>query len=116
MRHLSKHPLAVFAAMLAFGAIGCGSTVGDYCEAWAECEGGNDRDREACVQLEEGEGGAASAYDCFDEWVARMECLEKYSTCDDSDPSNPDFDDNDACDSERDKLNACIEAASANDP
>jgi hypothetical protein len=97
--------------LILVAAAGCGSAINDYCDKWAECEGGNEKDRDACVVILEGDARAAGIYDCSEEWNDRLECREKYATCE-----GDDLRFNGACDSERDKLDACIDAASANEP
>ncbi len=103
--------IVVAAGMFAF--TGCGGSVGDYCEQWAKCEGGNDLDEDACVEKRTGEASVADVYDCGDEWDARMDCLAENSTCD---SEKDKLESGDACDSEKDKLDACIDAGSAENP
>lgn len=116
MRETMSRAASILAIIMATGAVGCGNSVDDYCEGWAECEGGNDNDREACVAINDGKRKANAAYDCLDEWEARMDCRAENSSCDATDPANPDYDEGNACDFERDELDVCVQTASTNEP
>jgi hypothetical protein len=76
---------------------------GDYCQAMMDCEGGNDKDVDACVANHK---TAVDEYDlegCSDWYDAYFDCLEQNSTC-----NNRQYGDtNDRCKSEHDDLGAC---------
>jgi len=101
----------VVAAALAIPVMGCGNSIGEYCEKWADCEGGNEKDQTACEVELEGDAEVADVYECSSEWDDEMDCRAKYATCE-TDRLNI----GDACGSENDKLDACVDAASANKP
>jgi hypothetical protein len=68
-------------AFLAGGVVACNGDKKDYCEEANDCEGGNDKDEEACVAsinyLEE----QASIYGCEDDFNDLWECFQSEGTC-----------------------------------
>ena len=95
----------VLAAALGLTLTACGTSYGDICASAIQCEGGNDADVNACVAVANGAEDAAAAYDCADAYFKQLDCVEKTSTC-----SKGDFNSN--CNSERDALRSCEQAAS----
>lgn len=54
----------------------CGSRYATYCDNARDCEGGNYRDVDACIERQRALEEISSAYDCDDEWDAFADCLE----------------------------------------
>jgi hypothetical protein len=73
----------VFAAAgaLAAIAIGCGSSFDDFCKNAMQCEGGNDKDRQACVDSAEEAKKAASDYGCSNEFDSYQKCITGNTSC-----------------------------------
>lgn len=55
--------------------------VHEKCEAEAGCNGGNARDRAACVEAEMNEFDQHEALGCVDEALERLECFVRNGTC-----------------------------------
>lgn len=89
---------------------GCSSGFSDFCEAKIACEGGNDKDIDACVEEAKGTESVAEAYGCGDEFDKMFECSESNQKCEDKDYSSKG-----ACEDQSRALSACIKAASAKD-
>ena len=94
--------------LLGAGTLGCGNRYADYCEADAQCRGGNDADIDACVAQVTAAEDIAAAYECSDAFDKLADCSERTGTCDDQSYST-------SCDDENEALGRCIEAASARD-
>jgi hypothetical protein len=101
---LGKTKLVLMAVALTALA-SCGSRFSDYCEAQAQCVGGNDADIDACIASSEGEADVAAAYDCSDAFDRVVDCLDT-ARCEDGD-----FDVN--CGDEIKAYGSCADAASA---
>jgi hypothetical protein len=87
---------------------GCGAgQTGDICAARIQCEGGNDRDVDACISRRHGDEQAAAVYDCSEAYFKYLDCVSASSTCSDNK-----YKDN--CDEQKKSLNSCEEAASDN--
>jgi hypothetical protein len=69
--------LAVFALL---ALTHCSSQYQKYCDAVRDCEGGNDKDVDACVESQRATEEAAEEYDCGDQWQSVAECLD-LATC-----------------------------------
>lgn len=54
----------------------CSSRYATYCDNARSCEGGNDKDLEACIERQRALEEISSAYECDDEWDAFAQCLE----------------------------------------
>jgi hypothetical protein len=88
------------AVLLAVG--GCDS-FGDYCEAAANCVGGNEKDIDACVVTIEADEERADLYGC-DEWFGNYrECLEEESNCE-----NDNYTPEERCNDESRELSSCL--------
>ncbi|HVJ89392.1 MAG TPA: hypothetical protein VM580_06275 [Labilithrix sp.] len=84
----------------------CRSSYAGLCERQKDCEGGNDKDVEACIEGARGQEEVASAYGCsdlFDRWI---DCTDAKATCKDKRFESG------ACKAEGDALLACQKAAS----
>lgn len=68
-------------ALASLALTGCSSQIQAYCEAKAECRGGNDKDIDACVAENEGAQDAASAYDCSEPYDKLADCIESKGKC-----------------------------------
>lgn len=55
----------------------------DYCAEQTECQGGNDKDEEACVAQQEHAEERASIWDCSDAFDDLNACNESQSSCED---------------------------------
>lgn len=69
------------AVVLCLGASGCGDGIGTYCEREIQCEGGNDRDVEACIKDHEADVKVAEIYECGDMANSVIECEVTHSIC-----------------------------------
>ena len=85
----------------------CSGKYGDYCDKLIDCEGGNDKDRDACVEFAKAEADVADDYDCGDAFDTALDCLVNSSVC----TAEKKLDDK-ACDAQSKAEKACIEAAS----
>jgi len=54
----------------------CDSRYATYCDNVRDCEGGNYRDVDACIERQRALDEISSAYECDDEWDAFADCLE----------------------------------------
>lgn len=72
---------SILVAVAALALVGCGSKYKSFCEAQAQCIGGNDADINACVAEAEGQKDVASAYDCSDPWDKLADCYDNKGTC-----------------------------------
>ncbi len=100
---------SVVVAALAVLAVGCrGHEYGDYCDKLKSCLGGNDKDKEACVDNLEGEEDMAEDYGCNDQFDTMTKCLKDNFNCSSGVPST-----GTACTAADDALSACILANSA---
>jgi hypothetical protein len=84
------------------GLVAC-NPYGDLCKAQMDCEGGNDKDVDACVANWNATSDAASLWDC-DEWFdAYVDCVEQSSYCENRNYGVHDH----SCDAEEEDLGAC---------
>ena len=100
-------PLTFFCTLIVLTG-GCGSRFGDYCKAAIQCEGGNDKDVDACQDSLDGCDNAANAYGCNSEANAYADCITQKSGC-----NNKNYTTNE-CDNEGQALASCVKAASGN--
>ncbi len=71
----SLRTIVGFAVTAALAAAGCGGAdIEAFCEAREDCLGGNEKDLEACIAIEELREDIAGEIGCADE-------LEDYTTC-----------------------------------
>jgi hypothetical protein len=100
---------SVVVVALAALAVGCrGHEYGDYCDKQKSCEGGNDKDKDACVDQLEGEEDIADDYDCGDQFDKVTKCLKDNSVCTDGV-----YSEGTRCDTEETAYITCVDAASA---
>jgi hypothetical protein len=86
----------------------CGSGVeGDICAASIQCEGGNDKDVNACIGTANGAEQQAAAYDCSDAYTKLVDCVSKTGIC-----KSTHY--NTSCGAESTALFSCEKAASGN--
>lgn len=104
MNHRSS--AIAIAGALALSLAHCSSTYSDLCEKQKDCEGGNDKDVDACVEQARGLEEVAEAYGCSDAFDKQIDCVAAKSTC-----TEKNFDTN-GCESESKALVACVGAAS----
>src|SRR4051812_40507434 len=97
--------ITLTAALTLALSTGCGNQMHDICSASTQCEGGNDRDVNACVAIADGAEQVAMAYDCGDAYNKFVDCIETTSSCNTKHYTN-------TCDQERNALAACEKAAS----
>ncbi len=83
MRTTSEKVLVTLAAALLVGgaSVGCHSTYKDYCEQKQQCEGGNDKDIDACIEEARAQEDVASAYDCTDAYDKYADCYKVKGAC-----------------------------------
>lgn len=106
---MRMHPgVGVFVGVLALALTNCSSTYRDYCQSQIDCEGGNDKDVDACVDTIKGLEDSAGAYDCGDQFDDYWDCFESKAVCKDKSFSSSD----DACKDKGNALTSCIKAAS----
>lgn len=68
--------------LLSVGTVfGCGSLEQSICDKRIVCEGGNDKDRSACVDRYNGQTHVAAAYGCADAWKQALSCLDISGIC-----------------------------------
>jgi hypothetical protein len=84
----------------------------DPCVQEKDCEGGNDNDVEACVELARGLENVADAYDCGDPFDKYTDCLKQKATCRDVGGGKKSYGAGDACKAEQEASSTCIAANS----
>jgi hypothetical protein len=100
------YPVVVVAA--AALAVGCrGNEYKDYCDKLVACVGGNDKDKDACVDSMEGDEDVADDYDCGKQYDSYTGCLKNGLACVSGVP------DESACDAQGAAFGECVAAASA---
>lgn len=101
------HPgSAVLVGLLLVSLPHCSSTYTDLCEKQKGCEGGNDKDVDACVAQARGAEEIAAAYDCLDAYDKQVDCLAAKAVC-----RNGKLDES-PCKAEEEAVEACEKAAS----
>ncbi|MFO0553140.1 MAG: hypothetical protein U0271_32430 [Polyangiaceae bacterium] len=85
--------------------LGCGASIGGYCAAAAECEGGNAPDEDACNTRFNELQDLADLKNCTDEYDAWFECVAEESRCNDDRYVT----DEDVCGSEEDQFQRCAD-------
>lgn len=109
----------VFVVCGSLGGVGCGGGAGtaSYCAEAVECEGGNARDQQACLDLWSFYKSRAATYGCVEQYNAYRQCVVENASCEGTGDSksyttiDPDaFEDQ--CGSEDDNLDDCIDGAS----
>mgnify|MGYP001006510599 CR=1 FL=1 len=98
-------PALVALSVVAAAALGCGGGVGSYCYEVQQCEGGNDRDEEACNANFNGLQDLAEVQNCGSEFDRWFDCIEERSRCDDDHYRV----DEGACGSEQQQLFSCAD-------
>lgn len=68
-------------ALLLIPLAGCADEVAQYCTKKAQCEGGNDKDINACIYGVAGTIKETSAYGCKDPYDKVMQCLYSRGMC-----------------------------------
>lgn len=97
--------LYIVSSLFLAALIGCSGAEQNYCNQLVQCEAGNDKDRDACVQNLIYTGKRASDYSCSDAYNNYLSCLVQTSVCSQAKLM-------DSCSANRDALNACEVAAS----
>lgn len=97
--------LQILSALSILFTLACSSTEQSYCNKLVQCEAGNDRDRDACVQSWLSRARVAADYGCGDAYSSYVTCVDMTSTCSMSMLSS-------SCNANRDALDACEAAAS----
>lgn len=83
MAAVKTHRALVVLGVLALSAMThCNSRYAKYCENDRSCEGGNDRDVDACIEQQRALEEVSAAYDCEDQWDAFATCLETLACLD----------------------------------
>lgn len=86
-------------------SVACSSTEQSYCNKLIQCEAGNDKDRDACVQGWLSRSRIAADYGCGEAFSNYILCLDTNGTCNMSMFTS-------SCSANRDALDACESAAS----
>lgn len=94
-------------ALLALGGMGCGGREKTLCDKFITCEGGNDKDRNACVDRWIEQAQVSDAYKCSDSWNKYLECMDASAICQSGRLRS------DSCSSQSQAWIACLNAASA---
>ena len=75
-------PLQILLLSTALSLVGCSSRFDRLCAEAVDCEGGRDRDIDACVAAAEGDEDVAAAHDCSAEFDDYFDCVERRAFCD----------------------------------
>src|SRR5690349_11129451 len=67
--------------LICFGIIGCGPDIRAECEEQVQCAGGNDKDIDACVAVQEVLEDYLAELECDDEYDAYITCSAPYTKC-----------------------------------
>lgn len=95
------------AGLLALQTVtGCGSTEATFCDKLITCEGGNDKDKSACVDAYMGQQHEANAYSCSQAWQTYITCANSLGVCQNSRLNVS------GCSNEAKAKDDCIKAAS----
>jgi hypothetical protein len=104
-RRVSVSSLAGLLLATGWLLVGCGGGIGGYCEAAAECEGGNDSDIQACGLYFDETEQIAELKNCTPEFDDYFACVEESARCNDNRYGVSDG----QCGDEKDRLENCIE-------
>jgi len=96
--------LALLALVLPL--LGCKSSFDRYCSTMTECFMNNDKDKQACIDVEEGKKRAAEDYGCGSQYDAYVTCINADATCSGGFFATPD------CSAAEEAAQACMNAAS----
>ena len=102
-------------ALLALTSLGCSAREKSICDKRITCEGGNDKDKSACVDSYIQDTVVAEAYKCGDAHSLLLDCLDTTSICQSGSPSGcrPSRAGAPGQHAQRDAANSCQKAASA---
>lgn len=78
----THHVLVVLGVFAVSTLPHCSSRYAAYCDNARSCEGGNDRDVDACIEQQRALEEVSDAYDCEDQWDAFAKCLETLTCLD----------------------------------
>jgi hypothetical protein len=73
----STHALGLL--VLTVFAAGCGSSYGDVCDKYKSCVGGNDKDKQACIDNYEAQERVANDYGCGSQYSDFHSCVTNSS-------------------------------------
>lgn len=96
----------LLACAVAIGLLACGSSFDDYCTKRTNCLAGNDKDKQACVDANEGAKKQASDYGCSSQFSDLQNCVTASAICNGGQFGTS------GCGSQNDALNTCEQAAS----
>jgi hypothetical protein len=94
-------------ALLAITSLGCSAREKSICDKLITCEGGNDKDKDACVDSWIQNTQIYEAYKCGDAYSKYLDCVEASSICSSGKLKN------DSCSAQSQAAITCINAASA---
>ncbi len=80
MKKLLFQVVAVTGLVVLCAASAC-VEYGSYCSNKIDCEGGNDKDKSACADRQEGEEDEAKDYGCADQYEALASCAFDNASC-----------------------------------
>jgi hypothetical protein len=107
------HPgVGIFVAVMALCLANCTGKYHDYCQSKIDCEGGNDKDVDACIDGLRGAENAADEYDCGDPYDDYWDCSDGKGVCDTNPGGNKRFSVKDeSCTAKAASYIACVKAA-----
>jgi hypothetical protein len=97
----------LLACLAATPLMACGSSFDDYCTKETNCLGGNDKDKQACVDSAETAKKEASDFGCSSQFSDLQNCATASAVCNGGQFSSA------GCDSQSTALQNCEKAASA---
>ena len=78
-----RHVISMLSLGLLFVSVSCSGKAGDFCDKSKDCNGGNDKDRDACVATVNALSDVADDYDCGDQFDNYFDCVTDNSICKD---------------------------------
>lgn len=94
-------------ALLALTSMGCSARETAICDKIITCEGGNDKDKSACVDSWIQNTQIYESYKCGDAWSKYLDCIQASAICNSGKLKS------DSCSSQSQASVTCINAASA---
>lgn len=90
----------------------CSSAEKAYCDKLIQCIGGNDHDRDYCIESAITNGKVASDYGCSEAYNSFINCISTTSVCKNLPITNTPYLDGSNCSQNSDALSSCEKAAS----
>ena len=101
--------IAGSALVVTLGAVvfACGSSWDDYCTKLTQCQGGNDKDKQACIDAQEAQKKEASDYGCGSQFNDYQSCQSSGASCQAGKFTAA------TCDTQRNAVETCVSNASS---